>query len=248
MDLVEAILLRKSIRAFKPDPVPIEILEEILEAAIRAPSWANTQPWELIVVGGETLQELKEGLRNLASEKPRPDIPSLTEYPEPYGTRRRILGRKVLEMKGIDRKDKRARREWHAHMTTFFGAPHAIFLTVDRSFSQTGEVLNVWALFSCALLAMNIALLATHHGLGTCLEAAPVAYPDLIRERLEIPDGKLMVLAIAIGYPDWDIPVNQFRSERETVDRITRWYGFEQQGGSCGDDHCAGSDRRSQDP
>ena len=85
---------------------------------------------------------------------------------------------------------------------------------------------NVWALFGCGSVAMNIALLAIHHGLGTCLEVAPVAYPDVIRGILEIPDSKLMVIAIAIGYPDWDNPVNRFRSEREPLDRIVKWYGM----------------------
>jgi len=45
MDLVEAIRHRRSIRAFKPDPIPQEILKEIMGGALRAPSWANTQPW-----------------------------------------------------------------------------------------------------------------------------------------------------------------------------------------------------------
>jgi nitroreductase len=226
MDVTEAILTRKSIRAFKPDPIPKKVLKEILETALRAPSWANTQPWELMVVSGGKLQELKEALSNLSSEKPRPDIPFLTEFPEPYGTRRRVLGRKVLEMKGIDRKDKGRRREWHARMTTFFDAPQAILLMIDRSFYEMGDFLNVWAVFSCGLLAMNIVLLATHHGLGTCLEVAPVAHPDAIREILKLSDEKLMVLAIAIGYPDWENPVNRFRSEREPLDKIVQWYGF----------------------
>jgi nitroreductase len=226
MDLVEAILSRKSIRAFKPDPIPRKVLEEILETAIRAPSWANTQAWEFFILGGEKLQELKEALANMAGEAPRPDIPFLREFPEPYGTRRRNLGRKVLEVQGIDRKDKEKRRRWHNHMTNFFDAPHAIIVNVDRSFYHMGDFLNVWALFSCGLVAMNITLLANYYGLGTCLEVAPVAYPDVIRQILEIPDSKLMIIAIAIGYPDWDNPVNQFRSEREPLDRIVRWYGF----------------------
>ena len=86
------------------------------------------------------------------------------------------------------------------------------------------DVLNVWSLFSCGSLAMNISLLATSHGLGTCLEVAPVGYPDVIRKVLEAPDSKLMVLAIAIGYPAWDDPVNQFRSNREALDKIAKWY------------------------
>jgi len=226
MDLVEAILSRKSIRAFKTDPVPRKVLEEILETAIRAPSWANTQPWEFFILGGERLQELKETLNNMAGEAPRPDIPFLREFPEPYGTRRRNLGRKVLEVQGIDRKDREKRRRWHNRMTNFFDAPQAIIVGVDRSFYHMGDFLNVWALFSCGLVAMNITLLANHSGLGTCLEVAPVAYPDVIREVLEVPDSKLMVIGIAIGYPNWDNPVNQFRSERDPLDRIAHWYGF----------------------
>ncbi len=226
MDLVEAILSRKSIRAFKPDPVPRKVLEEILEAAIRAPSWANTQPWEFFIVCGEKLQELKESLANLAPELPHPDIPFATEFPEPYATRRRTLGRKVLEVQGIDRKDKGERRKWHAQMTAFFGAPNAVLLSMDRSFYRMDDFLNVWGVFGCAQVAMAIALLAAGRGLGTCLEVAPVAYPDVIRQVLEVPDSKLMVIAIAMGYPDWDNPVNQFRSERDPLNNIARWYGF----------------------
>jgi nitroreductase len=111
-------------------------------------------------------------------------------------------------------------------MTNFFDAPQAIIVGVDRSFYHMGDFLNVWALFSCGLVAMNITLLANHSGLGTCLEVAPVAYPDVIREVLEVPDSKLMVIGIAIGYPNWDNPVNQFRSERDPLDRIAHWYGF----------------------
>ncbi len=226
MDLSEAILARKSVRAFRTNPVPRKILQEILERAIRAPSWGNTQPWEFFVVEGEKLLDLKESLANVALEPARPDVPFVTAFPEPYGTRRRNLGRKVLETQEIDRKDKNGRRRWHGHMTKFFDAPQAILVAVDRSFYQMENFINVWALFGCGSVAMNIALLAIGHGLGTCLEVAPVAYPDVIRGILEIPDSKLMVIAIAIGYPDWNNPVNGFRSEREPLDEIVRWYGM----------------------
>lgn len=226
MELVETILSRKSIRAFKTDPVPKKILEEILETALRAPSWANTQPWEFFILGGGKLQELRDALTQMAGEEPRPDLPFPTSFPEPYASRRRTLGRKVLEVQGIERRDKNRRRAWHVQMTRFFDAPHAILISIDRSFYHIQDFLNVWGVFSCGSLAMNIALLATSCGLGTCLEVAPVAYPDVIREILELPDSKLMVIAVAIGYPDWDSPANQFRSEREPLDGIARWCGF----------------------
>ena len=226
MDVVEAVLSRKSIRAFKPDPVPGKVLEEILEAAVRAPSWANTQPWELAVVGGEKLLELKLALAAVVDEAPRPDIPRIPDFPEPYGSRRRILGRKVMELKGIAREDQEKRRWWHLQMVTFFDAPGVVLLCGDSSFYRMKDFFNGWALFSCGSLAMNITLLAANRGLGTCCEVAPVGYPDVIRRVLDISDSKLMVLAIAVGYPDWEEPVNQIRSDREALETITTWYGF----------------------
>ena len=185
MDIVEAILLRKSIRAYKSDPVPRKILEEILETALRAPSWANTQAWEFIIVGGEKLQELKKTLTDRMREVPHPDIPFPMKYAEPYRTRHRNLGRKVLEVQGIDRKDREKRRWWRIQMTTFFDAPNAIIISIDRSFYHMDNFSNVWAPLSCGLVAMTITLLATSHGLGTCLEVAPLAYPDIIRRYWE---------------------------------------------------------------
>ena len=110
MEIVEAIHHRKSIRAFKPDSVPQEILKEIVELALRAPSWANTQPWEFAVVSGTKLEEIKQAFVERVEEPRHPDIPGPREFPEPYDTRRRVLGRKVLELKGISREDKEKRR------------------------------------------------------------------------------------------------------------------------------------------
>ncbi len=227
MELSEAILARKSIRAFKSDPIPKRVVEGILERAIRAPSWSNTQPWEFFAVGGEELARLKESLLTVALEPPRPDIPFVTEFPEPYGTRRRRLGQTVREKGAIDRNDKNERRRWQGQMAAFFGAPQVVLIAIDRAFYQMKNSANVWALFGCGSVAMNIALLAVAHNLGTCIEVAPVAYPDVIRKSLKVEDSKLMVVAISMGYPEWDNPVNQFRSEREPLDRIVNWYGIE---------------------
>lgn len=224
MDVVEGILLRKSVRAYKSDPVPRKLLEDILETALRAPSWGNTQPWEFIILGGEKLQKIKEALSHVWGEVRRPDIPFPVKFPEPYITRQRNLGKKLFEMKEIARGDRKRTREWYMEMARFFDAPNAILISIDSSCYRMDNFINVWAPISCGFVAMNIALLATCHGLGTCLEVAPFAYPDIIRKKLGILDSKLMVLAIAIGYPDWDAPVNQFRSEREPLEGMAKWY------------------------
>ena len=227
MDIVEAVRQRKSIRAFKPDTIPKEVLQEIVELACRAPSWSNTQPWELAIVSGEKLGEIRQATTEKAGEQPNPDLATPREYPEPFDTRRRANGIKLFEAKGISREDREKRRQWQLQGLRLFEAPCVIYIYTERSFYSAGNSLNVWPIFDSGLIAENIMLLATRYGLGTIPQIQAALYPDVLRKVLGIPDSKLIVLGIAIGYPNWDDPVNQFRSEREPLDKIARWYGFE---------------------
>ena len=227
MDIMETVNQRKSIRAFRPDPVPREILKGLMELALRAPSWANTQPWEFAVVGGEKLEEIRQAFTEKAGEQPDPDLPYPQEFPEPYSARRRAVGMKLFEIKGIGREDKERRKWWGLQSLRMFEAPCVIYIYIDRHFHLQADSLNFWPVFDCGLVAENIMLLATKHGLGTIPLIRSVDYPDTLRRVLAIPDSKLIVLGIAIGYPDWDDPINQFRSEREPLDRVTNWHGFD---------------------
>ena len=228
MEIVEAIHHRKSIRAFKPESVPQEILKEIMKLALRAPSWANTQPWEFAVVSGRKLEEIRGAFVERVEEPPNPDIPRPREFPEPYDTRRRVLGRKVFELKGISREDKEKRRWWQLQGLRLFEAPCVIYIYIDRSFYLQGDGLNIWPIFDCGLVAENIMLLATKYGLGTIAQIQAVGHPGVLRKVLGIPDSKLIVVGLAIGYPDWDDPINQLCSEREPLDNVSTWYGFNQ--------------------
>ncbi|MBL7119344.1 MAG: nitroreductase [Dehalococcoidia bacterium] len=227
MDIVEAINQRKSIRAFKPDPVPKGILKEIMELALRAPSWANTQPWQFAVVGGKKLEDIRQAFLEKAGDEANPDLAGPREFPEPYGSRPLALGMKIAEVTQVRREDSGMRRWWQTQGLRLYGAPAAIYVYTDRSFCFQRDSLNVWPIFDCGLVAENIMLLAAKYGLGTVPQMQAVHYPDVLRELLGIPDSKLIVLGIAIGYPDWDDPMNQFRSDRETLDNVAKWYGFE---------------------
>jgi len=224
MDISEAINQRKSIRAFKPDPVPQEVLAEIIELALRAPSWGNTQPWEFAVVSGRELEEIRKAFAE-KEEVATLDIARPQQYP--YETRSRALGTKLFELKGIRREDKERRRWWELQGLMHFGAPSVIYIYIDRSIYFQANGLNVWPIFDCGLVTENIILLAVRHGLGTIIQAQAVFFPDVLRKVLGIPDSKLIVIGIAIGYPNWDDPVNQFCTEREPLSNIVRWYGFE---------------------
>lgn len=227
MDIIEAVNQRKSIRAFKSNPVPQDVLREIVGMALRAPSWSNTQPWGFAIVGGKKLEEIKEALEKNLEERPNPDLPYPREYPESYTSRSRALGIKIFETKGIGREDKEKRRWWQLQGLRLFGAPSVIYIYIDHSIYVQGDKLNVWPMLDCGLVAENIMLLAVNYGLGTIPQARTISYPDVLREILGIPESKVMVLGIAIGYPDWDDTVNQFRSERESLENVASWYGFD---------------------
>ncbi len=220
MDVIEAINTRFSVRAYKPQPVAKEVLAEIMAAALRAPSWANTQTWEFAIVGGRVMQELKEilGAKAAAQEERYPDIPR-PDWPPPYQERRRELGAQIYQLMGISRDDLEGQLHWFVRMYRFFEAPNAIIVYTEKGLSQ-------WALLNIGLIVQTIALAALNYGLGTTILASGVSYPDEIRRLLNIPESKQLVLAIAIGYPDPDARENKFRSNRVSLDSVVNWYGF----------------------
>jgi nitroreductase len=220
MEVLEAIEQRQSIRAFKPDPVPQNLLKEILEGAIQAPSWANTQPWQFAVATGGPLEKIQNGFLERCSTSPYPDVPRPPEFPPRYAARIRVLDR---QNRLVTQKDWDARRVQNFR---HFGAPAVIYVLTEREFYYQTKGLNVWALYDCGAVVQNILLLATRHGLGTVVQAQAAAYPSVLREALGIPESQIVMLGIAIGYPDWDHPVNQFRTEREPLDSIATWHGF----------------------
>jgi nitroreductase len=226
MDTVTAIKKRKSIRAFKPDPVPQSVLKEIMELALRAPSWANTQPWEFAIAAGSKLEEIKRVYVEKIEEEPALDIARPWGFPEPYASRTGRLMATEQKIKGIRREDREGRGWWRMQGLKNYGAPAVIYICIERSFYFQEEI-NAWLLFDCGLVAENIMLLATDYGLGTVAQAQAANYPDVLRKVLGIPDSKLIVIGIAIGYPDEEDPINSFRSEREPLDSAARWYGFD---------------------
>ncbi|MGB4549363.1 MAG: nitroreductase [Syntrophales bacterium] len=223
MDILEAIHRRKSIRGFKTDPVSKDVLTRILEAGVRAPSAMNTQPWEFVVVTGDVLNGLREAIvEKLNRNEPmHPDHEVVSWSNESiYRTRQIELAKKIFTLMGIPREDKKKRAAWMERGFRFFDAPAAIVLLTDKSLSDTGPLLDLGAAMQ------NICLAALHFGLGTCVEDQGVLYPKVLREVLQIPDSKKIIIAIAIGYPDEGFPANALTSGREPLDRNTRWMGF----------------------
>ena len=223
MDTIEAVKQRRSVRAYKSDPVPDDILRKIMELALRAPSGSNVQPWECVVVRGKKLEELRQLFTEKATELPIFDFYLPFQYAEPFSTRRKGVLKGLMEIKGIQREDKERRMQFQLEGTKMWGAPAVIYICTDSSLHRQGENVNVWPLFDCGLLAENIMLLATAHGLGSAPLIQAAAFPAEVRRILGIPESKLILLGIAIGYPDLTDPVNSFRSERAPMDEVVTW-------------------------
>lgn len=224
MEIVEAIRARKSVRAYRPDPIKKEVVKEILEIAIRAPSGTNTQPWEFFVLAGEVLDKVKQAnVEHLRSgTPPNPEISFAISNPDTVYQKRRVkLTKQLFQLMEIPRDDTGKRMQWLERGFRFFDAPVAIIISVDRLLSEEGPLMDIGAVMQ------TICLTALNYGLGTCIEYQGVMYPEVLRQYACIPESKRVLAAIAVGFPDWDFPANKVESTRELVDNITSWCGFE---------------------
>jgi nitroreductase len=224
MDVIEAVKKRKSIRGYKPDPVPKEVLEQILELASHAPSAMNTQPWEFIVLTGEVLENVRRSnIELLNSGAPPTPEHVVAGWPREsiYRQRQVDLAKQLFQLMDIPREDKEKRAKWLERGFRYFDAPAAIILSADRCLGESGPLLDIGAVIQ------TICLAALHFGLGTCIEDQGTMYPEVLRKYAHIPESKRIVIAIAIGYPDWDFPANKVESEREPIKNITAWLGFD---------------------
>jgi nitroreductase len=223
MDVMEALATRKSVRGFKPDPVPKEILREVLQVAGRAPSAVNSQPWEFFVLAGDVIENIKLGNMEKARSGVAPNPEHMViGWPRDsvYRQRQVALAKQLFELMGIGVGDTERKMEWMLRGLRFFDAPAGIVIVVDQSIVERVPLLDIGAVMQ------SICLAALNHGLGTCIEDQAAMYPQVMRKFAGIPDSKRIVISIAIGYPDWDFPANRVKSAREPIDSITSWCGF----------------------
>ena len=219
MELAAAIKGRRSIRKFKSQDVPKNILTEILEMARWSPSWGNTQPWDLYVLTGKTLAKFKEMnlQQTLAGTAIASDVPMLTNWPDAMKARYGQLGKVVLSAQDIKRDDKEARDKYYQNMVAVFDAPCLILACISRDNLVEYQMLDI------GLIAQTICLAAYDKGLGTCLLAAAARYSAEIRKIAAIPEDKKIVVGIALGYPEPSFPLNNFERDRATLTEFVHW-------------------------
>jgi len=220
MELLDGIETRRSIRGFKPTPIPEEIMGKILKAASNSPSYTNTQPWEVAVVSGKKTDELSKILYELASAKAatNPDTPMPKDWPPELAKRSGEHGARRLKTLGIEREDEQGRERLSLMNYEFYGAPCVLFLFIDSS-------LGPWSIFDMGLFAQNLILAAHSFGVESCLQASVTNYAEAIRKFLGVPETKKLVIGISIGYPDTEAKLNTYRSVKLKPEEFVRRYG-----------------------
>ncbi|HQY29452.1 MAG TPA: nitroreductase [Burkholderiaceae bacterium] len=222
----DAIVSRRSTRAFLDRPVPREVVEDILDVARRAPSGTNTQPWKVVVLAGEARQRLSRSILEAFDDPARSaqHVPEYQYYPQrwasPYLERRRKVGWDLYGLLGIGRDEKARMHAQHGRNFAFFDAPVGMIFTIDRSLER-GSWLDY------GMFLQNVMLAARARGLDTCPQAAFVPYHRIIADVLKLPDGDMVVCGMALGYADPAALENRLRTIREPVAGFARFEGWQ---------------------
>ena len=214
MDVFQAIEERRSTRAFLDQPVERKTIEALLSLATRAPSAINLQPWEFVVVSGNEKNRLSNLLVKRMKERKISCGPGAKKpLPENFVERQRGLLRNILPHLPADTNFEVFINEGSCN---FYGAPTAIILTLDNAFSSA-------RLTDIGIIVGYLVLAAHAMGLATCPIGLIAAFDDEIKEELNIPEQKQVVIGIGVGYRDDASPVNKARSERVPISDVVKW-------------------------
>lgn len=210
---------RHSCRAFRPDPVPRNVIEQIVASASRVPSCCNAQPWNLVITSGEETDKFRTRMQQEAKTgAPAPDLPFPASYSGVYQDRRRACGFALYEAVGVERGDRAASARQMKENFALFSAPHCAILSSPVELGPYGAM-------DCGGFVTAFTLAAQALGVATIPQAALAAYSPFLRAYFGIPDDRQVLCAISFGYSDTSHPANAFRTDRAGLGDIVDWRG-----------------------
>lgn len=220
MSLADLLATRHSCRAFRPDPIPGQVLSGIFDSAQRTPSSCNSQPWSAYLTRGSVTADFATALtaQVLAQDAPDPDIDLDPAFVGTFLDRKRACGMALYASVGIERKDYTAREKQMLLNYQFFGAPHAAVFTSAASMGANG-------LIDSGGYMATVGLLAQEAGLGTVIQGAIALYAGAVRSYLGIPKDQIIIGGMSIGLADTDHPINSFRTQRASVGEVLHIIG-----------------------
>lgn len=216
----EVLRTRRSVRAYRPEPVPRETVMEILAAASTAPSNSNTQPWQVHVVCGQAKHALGEALVAAFRDGTAPPSPHFPDpLPPVFGGRQADFARRYYECLGIERDDASARARQTQRNFSFFGAPVGLVFTIDARLTR-------YSWLDLGLFVQSVMVAAQARGIATCPQVSFVRFHDVIASHLQVPAGQVTACGMSMGWPDAQAEVNRMAMPREQVRDFVRWHGF----------------------
>jgi nitroreductase len=223
MQFDDVLLGRRSIRGYKPDPVPAELIAEILTIAMRAPSSMNTQPWNFYVITGEPLNRIRAGNteRMVAGVPQSREFRTGEAFAGVHRDRQVGVAKQLFAAMGIERDDKAARQDWVLRGFRQFDAPVCVIITYDSILASSDDTA-----FDCGAVATALVNAAWSRGLGTVINSQGIMQSPVVREHAGIAADQTILKSIALGWPDESFPANAVVSERKSVDEAATFVGF----------------------
>ncbi len=209
---------RYSCREFSSEPVPAEVIDEVIALAALSPSWCNTQPWHVHVTEPSTTDEWRRDLaeRLAAGVASAPDIEFPTSYEGEFATRRRAAAWQLYEAVGVERGDRAASLRQTMRNFDFFGAPHVLVLTTEA-------VLGTYGAVDCGLFLQSLLLAARSRGLDAIPQAALALQAPFFKDKLGLPDTRQVLVGVSLGYAAPDAVANSYRTPRKDLDQARTW-------------------------
>lgn len=220
MSVSDAVLSRRAVRSFRNDPVPLEVLERVLDRARWTPSGCNFQPWEATVLTGEPLRELQQKMMQTPPQDPVEYVIQPVDLPAEYLQRLAENGERQYASEGVARDDADGRKAVVMRNYTGFGAPALLLCHFPRVMGppQWSDV-GMWL--------QTIMLLLREAGLDSCPQEFLSIYGRLIKEHIGVDDlSQIFFCGLAIGYRDEQAGVNNYDRPRVPLERQVRFLGF----------------------
>lgn len=223
MTFDDVITGRRSIRGYKPDPVPKELIEEVLALAMRAPSSMNTQPWNFYVISGEPLDRIRRGNteRMVAGVPQSREFRTGSAFAGAHRERQIGVAKQLFSAMGIARDDADARQDWVLRGFRQFDAPVCVIITYDKVLDGSDDTP-----FDCGAVATALVNAAWSRGLGCVINSQGIMQSPVVREHAGIAEDQVIMKSIALGWPDHDFPANAVVSERKSVAEAATFVGF----------------------
>ena len=215
-DFKELMKQRHSARYFLSKPIPEETLKEIMTTSLMTPSWGNSQPWNIFIASGKTLEDIRKDwiTKNKESEKGYSEIKA--GHRTDFSERCQENMNKVIKEFSEALKEPDMKSIMDANKI-LFNAPTVVYITVPKKRTD-------YNIFDTGAIEMSIMLSAKDKGIDSIAAYEAIKYPDIIRKYIKVPENEDIIIGIALGYEDKENNLNKIRSVKHTLEEICHFY------------------------